>query len=75
MAEYGRQFKGVVIKMSDSTLITMSRELFKKYIDEAYQRGKEKGRAEGRAEAMQKAKNHTTAEMDGAEFKAQIVEG
>lgn len=52
----------------------MPRELFKKYIDEAYERGKKKGRAEGRAEAMQKAKNHTTAEMDGAEFKAQIVE-
>lgn len=60
--------------MSESTLITMPRELFKKYIDEAYERGKKKGRAEGRAEAMQKAKNHTTAEIDGAEFKAQIVE-
>lgn len=59
--------------MSESTLITLPRELFKKYIDEAYERGKKKGRAE--AEAEHKKNCHKTVRLnDTEEFKSQIVE-
>ena len=51
----------------------MSRELFKKYIDEAYERGKAKGRAE---EAQKhKANAHKSVKLEeDEEFKANIVE-
>ena len=59
--------------MSNGTLITMSRELFKKYIDEAYECGKAKGRAE---EAQKhKANAHKSVKLEeDEEFKANIVE-
>ena len=55
--------------MGKNSLITMTAEQFKKYIDEAYERGKAKGKAEERA------KTHKTVKLnDNEEYKANIVE-
>lgn len=60
--------------MGRSTLVTMSADQFKKYIDEAYERGKAKGRAEALEEMKCDKKTHKTVKLDGEEYKANIVE-
>jgi len=60
--------------MGRSTLVTMSADQFKKYIDEAYERGKAKGRAEALEEMKCVKKTRKTVKMDGEEYKANIVE-
>ena len=61
--------------MGKNTLVTMSADQFKKYIDEAYERGKAKGRAEALEEMKCGKKTHKTVKLDGdEEYKANIVE-
>lgn len=50
-----------------ATLITMTADFYKKALQEAYKKGY--------ADAMVEAITHKSAKFDGAEFKANIVDG